>query len=88
MSRVWWDLQVGGGAVVRRVVRLVVRRGAAARVPDGGALQEHLFAVAERVAALAAARARGVEVVVVSGLRTTNTTLLHAAYVTYAMYRI
>lgn len=66
-------LQLGRGAVhvvVRRqrVVRRV-RRGPTARVPDGGALQEHLLAVAERVAALGAARARGVEVVVVAGLQ-------------------
>lgn len=67
-------LQVGGGAVVRGgvggvQVGGVERRGPAARVPDGGALQEHLLAVAEGVAALAAARARGVEVVVVAGLQ-------------------
>lgn len=52
----------------QRLVRRV-RRRAAARVPDGRALQEHLLAVAERVAALGAARARGVEVVVVAGLQ-------------------
>lgn len=67
--RVRAHLQLGGGAleVERRERR--VRRGPAARVPDGGALQEHLLAVAERVAALAAARARRVEVVVLTGLR-------------------
>ena len=37
-------------------------------MPDGGALQEHLLAVAEGLAALGAARARRVEVVVVAGL--------------------
>ena len=45
-----------------------VGAGAAAGVPDGGALQEHLLAVAEGLAALGAARARRVEVVVVAGL--------------------
>ena len=45
-----------------------VGAGAAAGVPDGGALQEHLLAVAEGLAALGAARARRVEVVVVTGL--------------------
>lgn len=66
----WGYLQLGGGAVdvvVRR--ERLVRRGPAARVPDGRALQEHLLAVAEGVAALGAARARGVEVVVVAGLQ-------------------
>ena len=42
--------------------------GPAPGMPDGGALQEHLLAVAERLAALGAAGARRVEVVVVSGL--------------------
>lgn len=66
-------LQLGGRAVhvVVRRQRVVrgVRRRPAARVPDGGALQEHFLAVAERVAALGAPRARGVEVVVVAGLQ-------------------
>lgn len=64
-------LEVGGGAVGGGVVGVgggVARRGPAARVPDGGALQEHLLAVPERVPALAAARARRVEVVVVARL--------------------
>lgn len=59
-------LQLGAGPVE---VGGVERRGPAARVPDGGALQEHLLAVAERVAALGAARARGVEVVVLARLQ-------------------
>lgn len=54
--------------------------GAAARVPDGGALQEHLLPVPERVPALGAARARRVEVVVLprlQHLRPTQTVHLH-----------
>lgn len=64
-------LQLGAGGVGERVggVERVVRRGPAARVPDGGALQEHLLAVAERVPALAAARARRVEMVVLARLQ-------------------
>ena len=42
--------------------------GPAPGMPDGGALQEHLLAVAERFAALGAASARWVEVVIVAGL--------------------
>ena len=55
---------------VDEVVRGVVGVWAwpTAGMPDGGALQEHLLAVAERLAALGAARARRVEVVVVAGL--------------------
>lgn len=58
-------------AVLAAVQDGAVLRGAgpAARVPDGAALEVHLLAVAERVAALGAARARGVEVVVVAGLQ-------------------
>jgi hypothetical protein len=63
-------LQLGGGPAE---VERVVGRGPAARVPDGGALQEHLLAVAERVAALGAARARRVEVVVLARLHHTLT---------------
>lgn len=51
------EAAVGGGA------------GPAARVPDRVALQVHLFAVAERVAALGAAGARRMEVVVAAGLQ-------------------
>ena len=62
----------GGGGVeaVDEVVRgvVLVGAGAAAGVPDGRALQEHLLAVAEGLAALGAPRARRVEVVVVAGL--------------------
>lgn len=88
-------LQVGGGAVV--VVGVggvagvagvagVVRRGPAARVPDGGALQEHLLAVAEGVAALAAARARGVEVVVVARLHARHALYSCIFYVYYNLH--
>lgn len=71
-------LQVGGGAVglvgvvgpVGVGLAGLARRGSTPRVPDGGPLQEHLLPVSEGVAALAAACARGVEVVVVAGLHT------------------
>ena len=72
-------MRIGRSAVVEAVDEVVggvlspspssgVGAGAAAGVPDGGALQEHLLAVAEGLAALGAARARRVEVVVVAGL--------------------
>ena len=62
---------VGGGGVeaVDEVVRGVLRgAGAAAGVPDGRALQEHLLAVAERLAALGAASAGRMKVVVIARL--------------------
>ena len=70
-------MRIGRRAAVEAVDEVVggvlspssgVGAGAAAGVPDGGALQEHLLAVAEGLAALGAARARRVEVVVVAGL--------------------
>lgn len=73
-------LQLGRGAVGKRVSRRGraaarrVRRGSTARMPDGGALQEHLLAVAEGVTALGAARARRVEVVVLARLQHLHTT--------------
>lgn len=42
---------------------------AAARMPNGSALQVHLFPIAERVAAFRATRARRVEMMVVAGLQ-------------------
>ena len=68
-------LQLGGGVlqVVGREGR--VGRRPAARVPDCGALQEHLLAVAEGVSALAAARTCRVEVVVLTRLKPPHTTL-------------
>ena len=70
-----YHVRICGGGVesVDEVVRVGVSlwgvgSGPAAGVPDGGALQEHLLAVAERLAALGAACARRVEVVVVAGL--------------------
>lgn len=57
-------LQLGGR---EGLVRLV-RRGSTARVPDGGALQKHLLAIAKGVSALGAACACGVEVMVFAGL--------------------
>lgn len=77
------NLQLGGGALQ---VERRVRRGPAARVPDGGALQEHLLAVAEGVPALAAARARRVEVVVLARLRTpTHTPVSRSLLVFYCL---
>ena len=70
-------MRIGRRAAVEAVDEVVggvftstgsVGAGAAAGVPDGRALQEHLLAVAEGLAALGAARARRVEVVVVAGL--------------------
>ena len=68
------DYHVGIGRRVEpvdEVVRGVVGVWAwpAAGMPDGGALQEHLLAVAEGLATLGAAGARRVEVVVVTGLK-------------------
>lgn len=76
-------LGVSGDVAIPRAVLIGVHRGAIAIqdgsvlggpgaapwVPDGPALQEHLLAIAERIATLCASSTRWVEVVVFTSLK-------------------